>query len=270
MSLDILNSLIADVIETQAVDMTETSSGGGGLMPAGYAMGRVVTYIELGQHPQEFDGKPKDPAPEFKLGFKLFGGPDNCYDGRFISTFDTAMSNNAKANCKKLFDRLNWGNDMKHFAQSLGRAYLVPITVAENKTTKKQSNRIDIANILPPIDPVSKQNYPIPEVALEDLRYFFFDKPTNETWAGLFVEGAYDDGKSKNKVQEKILTALNFPGSALEQMLSGVVLPDTADAVAPAETPATPEVPASVAPTMPAAPTAPVMPTMPAAPVMPS
>lgn len=269
MSLDILNSLIADVIETQAVDMTETSTGGGGLMPAGYAMGRVVTYLEMGMHPQEYNGKVKDPACEVKMGFKLFGGPDNCYEGRFISTFDIALYNNEKSGAKKLFDRLNWAQDMKHFAQSLGRAYLIPITVSENKTTKKQSNRVDIANILPPIDPVSKQNYPIPEVALEDLRYFFFDKPTNETWAGLFVEGVYDDGKSKNKVQEKILTALNFPGSALEQMLSGVVLPDTAGVPA-ATAPVTPEVPASVAPTMPAAPTAPVMPSMPTAPVMPS
>lgn len=267
MSLDILNSLIEDVIETQSVDMLETSTGGGSVMPEGYALARTVTYIELGMQPQEFGGKAKAPAPEIRLGFKLFGGPDNCYDGRFISTFDTALSNNEKANAKKLFGRLNWAGDMKHFAQSLGRGYLVPIKVVTNEKTKKQTNRIDVAGILPPIDPVSKSNYPIPEVGIEDLKYFFFDKPTKETWEGLFVEGTYDDGGSKNKIQEKILTALNYPGSALEQLVSGVadlVLPDAAAPVTPVEpAPQTPAVPASIGPAAPAAPVAPVLPVMP-------
>lgn len=268
MSIDILNSLIEDVIETQTVDMLETSTGGGGgLMPEGYAMARMVTYIELGMQPQEFGGKAKAPAPEIRLGFKLFGGPDDCYDGRFLSTFDTALSNNEKANAKKLFGRLNWAGDMKHFAQGLGRAYLVPIKVVTNDKTKKQSNRIDVANILPPIDPVSKSNYPIPEVTVDDLKYFFFDKPTKETWEALFVEGTYDDGGSKNKIQEKILTALNYPGSALEQLVSGVsdlVLPGNEPEPTPAPTtPAAPAVPAAVGPTAPAAPAAPALPVMP-------
>ncbi|QFP93563.1 hypothetical protein [Pectobacterium phage CX5] len=277
MSLDILNSLINDVIETQAVDMTETSTGGGGgLMPEGYAMARVVTYIELGMQPQEFGGKAKAPAPEVKLGFKLFGGADNCYDGRFISTFDLAMMNNEKANAKKFFDKLNWDGSLRHFAQALGRAYLIPITINTNEKTKKQSNRIKLDGILPPIDPVSRGAYPVPEVTAEDLRYFFFDKPTKETWDSLFVEGSFDDGGSKNKVQEKIMTALNFPGSALEQLISGVVLPDpgSVGAVpASASVPQTPAVPAdvgpAVTPTAPVAPVAPVVPSMPAAPVAP-
>lgn len=272
MSLDILNSLIEDVIETQSVDMLETSTGGGGgLMPEGYAMARMVTYIELGTQPQEFDGKVKPPAPEIKIGFKLFGGPDGCYDGRFISTFDTALSNNEKSNAKKLFSRLNWDGTMKHFAQGLGRGYLLPIKVVTNAKTKKQSNRIDLAGILPPVDPVSKGNYPIPEVTAGDLKYFFFDKPTKETWEGLFVEGTYDDGGSKNKVQEKILIALNYPGSALEQLVSGVsdlVLPgNEPEPSTPAPTtpaaPSAPAVPAAVGPAAPAAPAAPTLPVMP-------
>lgn len=269
MSLDILNTLIDDVIATQSVDMTQTSAAGSNeLMPEGFAMARMVTYIELGMQPQEFGGKAKAPAPEIKVGFKLFGGPDNCYDGRFIKTFDLAMSNYGNSGAKKLFDKLNWDGTMKHFAQGLGRAYLVPIIISTNKTTQKQSNRIKLDGILPPIDPVSKGAYPVPEVTADDLRYFFFDKPTKETWDALFVDGKWDDGGSKNKDQEKILTALNFPGSALEQLISGVVLPDQPGA---ASVPATdsalqqqaqaPAVPAEVGPS--AAPVAPAMPTMP-------
>lgn len=277
MSLDILNGLIDDVIAVQSVDMTEESTGGGGgLMPEGFAMARMVTYIELGLQPQEFGGKAKAPAPEVILGFKLFGGPDNCYDGRFISTFGIALGNNTKSNAKITFDRMNWQGDMRHFAQGLGRGFLLPITVHTNETTKKQSNRINLKGILPPIDPVSKGAYPIPEVTAEDLKYFFFDRPTKESWDSLFVEGSFDDGGSKNKHQEKILTALNFPGSVLEQLISGVVLPDpgsvgavpaTGSALQPQAAPSAPAVPAQVgpatAPVMPAAPVAPAMPPMP-------
>ena len=277
-----INSLIGDVIDDvialSHVDMTEESTGGGGsLMPEGFAMARCVTYIELGMQPQEFGGKAKAPAPEVILGFKLFGGPDNCYDGRFLSTFPIALGNNTKSNAKITFDRLNWQGNMKHFAQALGKGFLVPVTVHTNETTKKQSNRMNLKGILPPIDPVSKGAYPIPEVAAEDIKYFFFDKPTKETWDSLFVEGSFDDGGSKNKHQEKILTALNYPGSALEQLLSGVVLPelDSVGAV-PASVsasvtqaqPSAPEVPAAIGPQ--SMPSAPVMPTMPNLPVMPS
>lgn len=273
MSLDILNGLIDDVIDTQAVDMTETSTGGGGgLMPEGYALARMVTYIELGVHPQEYDGKAKAPAPEVTIGFKLFGGPDNCYDGRFISVRDMALGNNEKSNAKKFFDKLNWAGDMRHFAQGLGKAFLLPIKVNTAKKSGKQYNKVQVDAILPPIDPVSKSTYQVPAVTAEDLKYFFFDKPTKETWDSLFIEGTFDDGNAKNKVQEKILTALNFPGSALEQLISGVVLPDQPGAAsvpatdsAPATQPQTPAVPADVGPA-----TAPAQPVMPSMPPMPS
>lgn len=274
MSLDILNTLIDEVVAVQTVDMTQTSAAGSNeLMPEGFAMARLVTYIELGTQPQEFGGKAKAPAPEVKLGFKLFGGPDNCYEGRFLKTFDLAMSNYGNAGAKKLFDKLNWQGNMKHFAQALGKAFLVPVVISTNKTTQKQSNRIKLDGILPPIDPISKVSYPIPEVTADDLRYFFFDKPTKETWDALFVEGTWDDGGSKNKDQEKILTALNYPGSALEQLLSGVVLPELGAEAVPASDsapvtqaqPSAPEVPAAIGPQ-----TAPTMPQMPTMPVMPS
>lgn len=255
-----LSNLIQSAIATQAVDMTETSSGGAGLMPEGYAMARVVQYIELGLQPQEFNGKAKAPAPEIRIGFKLFG---DGYEDRFITTFDTALLNNEKAGAKKLFNKLNWKNDMVHFAQALGRAYLVPIKVVQN-SQKKDVNRIDIGGIMPPIDPVSKQNYPIPEVEEKDFRYFFFDSPTKETWASLYVEGTWDDGKSKNRTQEKIMSALNFAGSPLEQLISGVVLPDTSTAApAAAPAPAAEPAPAVAAPAVPAMPAMPAMPSLP-------
>src|SRR5213075_730646 len=126
----------------------------------GYAMARLVTYIELGQHPQEYQGKAKAPAREIVVGFKLYGGNENCYDGRFIKTFDLSLSNNTKSAAKILFDKLNWEGNMKHMAQALTKGFLVPITIVKSKTSGKEGNRINLAGILPPIDVVSKAKYP--------------------------------------------------------------------------------------------------------------
>ena len=264
LNIPVLNTLIQAAIETQEVDMTQEGTGGG-LMPEGYAMARMVTYIEFGKQPQEYQGKAKPAADEFRVGFKLFGGPDNCYDGRYISTFDLSLSNGTKAGAKRLFDRLNWANDMVHVAQGLGKAYLVPITIVKSKTTQKDGNRLDIDGILPPVDPVSKGNYPVPEVVETDLNFFFFEHPTAESWAKLFVDGKWDDGKSKNTIQEKIMTALNFPGSPLEQLMSGCVMPDPSTVVQPAATVVEPAPTVVVAPAVtPAATTTGlVMPSMP-------
>lgn len=267
MSVDILNSLIEEAIELQSVDLTETGTGGGGIMPEGYAMARLVTYVELGQQPQEYNGKAKAPADEISVGFKLYGGDEGCYDGRFIKTFDLALSNAARAGSKILFDKLNWKGDLKHIAQALGRGFLVPIVIKKGADGKER-NRINLAGILPPIDVVSKTAYPIPECDPADLRYFFFNKPTQGTWESLFVDGKWDDGGSKNKVQEKIMSALNFPGSALEQLVSGVVLPDLQEEESADEP--EPEPAPKAAPKKPAAPSKPAVPKMPSLPKVPT
>lgn len=261
------DALVNAAIDTQSVDMTETgTSGGGGLMPAGQAYARMYKYIEYGQQPQEFKGKVKAPADEFKVGFKLYGGPDGVYNDRTMDTFELAVSNAKNAGAKKVFDKLNWKGDIKHPAQAMGRAFLVTITQVKN-SQDKLVNRLDLNGIFPALNPVDGKEVALEPLAPADREFFFFQNPTPETWGALYVEGTWDDGGSKNKAQEKILKALNFPGSKLEQMISGVVLPDLApDApVTPAavvtplvETPA-----AVVAPTAPAAPVMPTLPVMP-------
>lgn len=261
------DQLVNAAIETQSVDLTETgTSGGGGLMPAGQAYARMYKYIEYGQQPQEFKGKVKAPADEFKVGFKLYGGPDGVYNDRTMDTFELAVSNAKNAGAKKVFDKLNWKGDIKHPAQAMGRAFLVTITQVKN-SQDKLVNRLDLNGIFPALNPVDGKEVALPELDSKDREFFFFQNPTPETWGALYVEGTWDDGGSKNKAQEKILSALNFPGSKLEQMISGVVLPDLAPD-APVATPEpTPVAAPVVAPV--AEPTAPVTPTMPVMPVMP-
>lgn len=232
-------------------DMNEKTAGGGGrLLPAGYAFARLVEYIELGSQPQEYQGQKKDPKPEFRLGFALWGEPEpgNKYhndDGTpyVIRTFDMTLDRNEKAKAFKLFKLMNWRGTAKNFAQMLGWGFLLKI-VHEPKD-KAQPNgqkvsRIDLAGFLPPLDPVTKAPYPIPEAADELYQCFIWDAPTKEAWDALYVEGKYDDGKSKNRVQETILGAVDFQGSPLQMLLMGNAI--TGATVGQAA-PATPSVP---------------------------
>lgn len=220
------------------VDMNVAVSGGGGrLLPAGYALGRVVEYIEFGMQPQEFAGKAKDPALEYTLGFALWGTAPNgetYHDEKgqpyIIRTYNQAQTRNEKSGAFKLFKALNWKNNKTNFAQFIGEPFLVKIIHKEkSKTDKTIVSRIDPSGFLPPIDPVTQQPYGIPEAADDLYRMFIWGRPTKAAWDALYVEGTYDakDGKpaqSKNRIQETILGALDFQGSALQQLLlsSGV------------------------------------------------
>ena len=258
-----LQALAAQDVAESGIDLNEAVKGGGGgrLLPEGYAFGRLVEYIEFGNQPQEFQGQAKDPALEFTLGFALTGQGYQNDDGTpyVVRTYNTALSRNEKARAFKLFKALNWKGTAKSFAQLLGETFLVKIKqVPKSKTDPKIVSRIDLDGFLPPLDPVTRQPYPIPEAPDDMYRLFLWSRPTKEAWDSLYIKGEYE-GKSKNRIQEQILAALDFQGSPLQQLLmaSGVT-------ALPTEAPAVPVVapvaaaPAAVAPTpAPAVPVAP-------------
>ena len=258
-----LQALAAQDVAESGIDLNEAVKGGGGgrLLPEGYAFGRLVEYIEFGNQPQEFQGQAKDPALEFTLGFALTGQGYQNDDGTpyIVRTYNTALSRNEKARAFKLFKALNWKGTAKSFAQLLGETFLVKIKqVPKSKADPKIVSRIDLDGFLPPLDPVTRQPYPIAEAPDDMYRLFLWSRPTKEAWDSLYIEGEYE-GKSKNRIQEQILAALDFQGSPLQQLLmaSGVT-------ALPTETPAVPvaapvaAAPAAVAPTpAPAVPVAP-------------
>lgn len=258
------------------VDMNVAVSGGSSrLLPVGYALGRVVEYIEYGMQPQLYNGVAKEPALEYSFGFALWGTAPNgetyhdaaTNEPHIIRTYNQAQSRNEKAGAFKLFKALNWKNNKTNFAQFIGEPFLVKILHKEkSKTDKTIVSRIDPAGFLPPIDPVTQQPYGIPEAADKLYRMFIWGRPTKEAWDALYVEGVYEakDGKpaaSKNRIQEQILGALDFQGSPLQQLLlsNGVTtlpsaplaLPTAAVPVAlPLAVPAVPAVPGIQPPTM--------------------
>lgn len=208
-----------------AADMTEAQKGGGGgrLLPAGYAFGQLVEYIEYGSQPQEFNGVAKDPAMEVQLGFALSGTGYSNDDGTpyIVRPYSMALSRNEKAGAFLLFRSLNWKGTKKHFGEMLGDKFLVKVVhVPKSKADKTVVSRIDLKGFLPPLDPVTKMPYQFDDAADKMYKWFFWDYPTLADWDALYVDGTFDDGGSKNKIQGTILGAVDFAGSPLEALFA--------------------------------------------------
>lgn len=224
----------ADAAAETGLDMNEVVSGGGQgsrLLPQGYALARLVEYTEFGNQPQEFKGVAKDPAQEVQLAFALYGavpGSDETYhtvdkDGvlvpYIIRLFPFALKQNDGARSHLLFKLLNWDGKAKSFGQLLGKAWVVKV-VHEPKSKSDQTlvSRLDITTFLPPLDPVTQQPYNIPMPEDKYFRIFLWDRPTKAGWDALYIEPT---AKVKNFVQDKIMSATNFEGSPLQQLLGG-------------------------------------------------
>lgn len=225
--MSIVNDLLQQANEDAELnqDMNIATKGGGGVLyPEGYAFARLVEYVEMGSHRTEYKGEVKAAQPMAKLGFALWGEGYQQEDGSpgMIRTYEFALSTNEKAKAFKLFKKLNYKGTAKRFAQLLNEGFLLKIvhTKPADANSKPRAT-IDLEGFLPPTDPVSKQPYAIPNAPDDVFRLFLWQKPTKAQWDSLFVDGKFDNGDSKNYVQEKILKATDFPGSALEALLGG-------------------------------------------------
>lgn len=285
--LNNLNALVNETVETQGVDHSITQQGGGNfedvLLPKGTYYGRMVEYIELGKKIPMNAGKPtgKPAVLNVRTGFIIYT-PDGGI--KRINPFPMAVSSFEKAKFKQLFDKMNVDGTLKHLAQALGKPMAFDI---EQYTTKagKTLNVINFAGTrpLPKFDPNTGAPIVLPELDEQFLRLFLWNNPTKETWESLYIE-------KNNFIQEDILAAVDFEGSALQQLLmGGVPSPEALAPAAPsAQAPAgqsgagavdtaaapvgvqTPQAPAApVAPAAPIAPAAPVAPQAPVAPIAP-
>jgi hypothetical protein len=213
--LEALQLLIDETAET-AIDMTEETAGGSGrkLLPKGSTLGRIVEYIEFGDQPQEFEGQTKAPAPEISIGCVLYDEGYTNDDGTpYIDHgMPFAVTRTAKSNAFKAFKVLNWQGTATRWLQLVGKPYLFEFDQKTSAKTKKpySINMLQLAR--PPLDPRSKKPYDCPPVDPTHLRVFLWDAPQLAHWDSLEIKG-------NNFIQEKILGALNFAGSPLEQLL---------------------------------------------------
>lgn len=248
-------SLIAQANAAAAesdIDMNEAVSGGGSarLLPEGNALAVLVGVVQLGKQPQEYQGKAKDPMDEVQLTFALVGGLGRNgekyvnEDGTpyILNVFPLAMQRNEKARAFRAFQKMNWRKTAKDFPQLIGQAFFLPITQKERSATDKTMvSRPDLTGILPPINPMDGQPFPVPQVDMKHFKMFLWERPTLEMWDSLYVEGSFDDGNTKNIQQATIAAALNFQGSPIQTLLlqHGRQLPNPVSRKK-AATPATP------------------------------
>lgn len=275
--LNNLNALVNETVETQGVDHSITQQGGGNfedvLLPKGGYYGRMVEYVEMGKQLPKRSGVPTGkPAAYFaRPGFIIYT-PDGGI--KRINPFPMQISSFETSKFKQLFDKMNTDGTMKHLAQALGKPMYFEV---EQYTSKagKVSNVINFAGTrpLPKFDPETGAPVVLPELDERMLRLFLWNNPTKDTWESLYIE-------KKNFIQEEILAAVDFEGSALQQLLmGGVPSPEALVSAAPsagatgvdstnsAATSASPQAPqAPAAPVAPAAPIAPVAPVAPIAP----
>ena len=213
------------------------------LPPAGKTVGRFVEYIELGVQKKLYAGKTTY-VPKVKLGFELLH-PKNIREVEIdgvktkradrITPTPYTLSLHEKAGFYKLYDSMKYKReDIAHMSQMLGEAFVFDIehnTVpgANGKPGKTYANIKAIS--APQVEDAlagTVKKLAVPP-AMSELKIFLFDNPTQDTWDSLFIDGTREvkdakgsvTQKSKNWIQEMILGANNFGGSALEQLLGG-------------------------------------------------
>lgn len=251
-------SFVDEFVEEEKIDQNEASTGGTPIPPPaeGRAFARIVGYVELGAHLGMYQGKPKaKPDHLVRITLELSGKrypPITLEDGTVLPQrlfLELNLSTNEKSRFYKLFRAINgmYGDKYKHFASMAADncAFVVVIshrTPANADGTPKKDART-YANIWK--DGAWQVQAPMKydddgeplgfldiAAAVSATQIFLFNRPRLVDWAKLFVDGQRDDGTSKNRVQELILSAVNFPGSPLEALLADLPVGDDMPEVA--------------------------------------
>ncbi|ACP44088.1 hypothetical protein vBVpPAC2_10 [Vibrio phage vB_VpP_AC2] len=263
--LDQLNSLVDAAVETQAVDMTETGTGGGEkiILPKGPYNCRMIEYIEYGKVVPTHQGKPtgRPAALNARVGF-CFYGPNG--EEVYIRSLKMPVSNHEKANAKKLFDRMNYTGTLKHLAQGLNQCFRMELDVQEKDGREYNTMKFETLSPLPKFDPETGSPITLPEFDTSKIQVFLWANPTKETWDSLYIDGTDDKGKSKNFIQEDILKAVDYEGSPLQALLEGGLPMPPADEPKAESAPTQADHAAAAQAAMPDAPAMPTMPDAPA------
>ena len=273
-----INALVAQAksaVDTLE-DQTEVRSGGDfeyEAPAAGYTTARFIGYVELGRRKQApYLGQQKPDADVVRLDFELngqkhireidVGGVKKQVTNR-VSIMLTKKLND-RASFTKLFKKMTYGRDgIKHMVQMLDEPFIIQIV---HNTKEKDGKKRTYANmrdadgnflIQAPVllDPLAGTSTPVPVPATtQPHRVLLWDAPTKEQWDSLFIDGTRtvkdDKGQerevSKNWLQEEIVQlAVNFDGSPLQMLLSGVgnldLSPEPSAPAAPSQTPASPQ-----------------------------
>jgi hypothetical protein len=235
---------------TEGADQTVAKTGGGSEPPAAGACNlRLVGYIETGKH-KNFKGKVIDTV---ELIFEVSGKnhpPIETDNGPVPHriTEKLTLSLNEKARFFKLFSLLNYKGTAKHCAslaleQAAYRGKIVhreyEVNGQKRIAAELYDKKLGVYTITPPrIEAVDEDGQPTGEYrevkvapALSQPRIFLWNQADMEQWQSLFIDGQWDErkddkgnvtapAKSKNVLQLKITSALNYKGSPIQKLLA--------------------------------------------------
>lgn len=217
-------------------DLTKPSGGGSDFAVAveGPTRMRLVGYVEYGVHTTK-SGNATKTKPRAMLTFELSGPlhpPVELEDGRKIPlrvTIKEIVGTTPKNNYIKLFNLMKGDYpDATNFLDLMGKAFTGDIS--HYKFKGSNGAEVVLAQLrtkagyqiggLGYLDRESGQPKKLKvDAPLLPLTVFLWDLADVEQWDGIKIEGTYDDGSTKNKLQELIKKAENFVGSPVYEAL---------------------------------------------------
>lgn len=246
------SALLQQAKQTEVNTDHSTPTKGGPRIPTeGTHPARLVGYVELGTHPQpDYQGKAKDPVMEVQLTFEVFG-KDNTDEievdgkkktvGRMLRPLPITMKVNERAKFYKMFKDMDYGRGIDHMSKMLNDVFRVSIEHGVSKGGNPYAKLVgiqgpliekfdDMGNVESTIDITDKV-----QPASYDLQLFIVEKPTFEQWQSIFIDGTYtkktkndetgeevEEEVSKNFIQQKIQSSLDWEGSAMQTLLLGL------------------------------------------------
>lgn len=214
-------------------DVGVQTAGGDYTPPAaGKTRLRFIEYVEVGVHTKRSKLYGDKTKPMAQFGFELSGPkhPPREFEGKKFPTvirFEEPIGYGKKNNYSKLFKLMAVDfPGAKNFGQLLGEGFRGEVFHREWKS----GDRTNIAAELKgetgySIGSKVYENEEGEAVTLKidqplsDYRYFDWAEGDIDQWESLYIGGQYDDGNTKNKVQEKIKSAENFIGSPIYNAL---------------------------------------------------
>lgn len=228
----------------EGANQTVAKSGGGGDYEppaAGPGLARFVGYVEIGKQKGTFKGV-ETIKEKVMLIFELTGkrhATANDQQPHRVTIIES-YSLNEKANFFKLFQRMNYKQDAQHICQLLGEGFKVEV-IHDKWVGKDGKERTDVTfkgpggyTIAPPRKEDEDSETGWVDVAVPParsaIRCFLWEQADLQQWGSLFIEGEYPErknekgevtapAKSKNVLQHRIMSAVNFQGSPIHTLL---------------------------------------------------
>lgn len=222
-------------IATAARDLTKAVVVGDFAPPAaGATRLRLVGYVETGVHKKVFKGEEKF-KPQVELTFELSGPkhqPRKTDSGVLIPhriVVKESVGFTVKNGYMKLFNQLNHDGSHTNFVTMLmesswrGSVLHREYTIGDQKRIAAElKSRVNGYQIFAPTyeDPDTGELKQVTaDPAITAPRLFLWEDPDLDQWDSLYIDGTYDNGDTKNVLQERIKRAENFVGSPIYDLL---------------------------------------------------